>query len=273
MNKRGVPFAVTSLLALCLQGVQADPGMVGFSGTMPNLKNVEIESSHVYDYTFTNAPTDWWVQSGIWEMTNRWACSPGWSWFGGRSNGEETATVWNKRHFKGDMSLHFYFAFKHKLPQVPELWRYRLADAGVTICGDGKNIDTGYTMIIGADNNTRTLFLRRNKIVHESRAVNALFPTVADGYPEDLNLLHRRWWYVRINKMGPKVEWWLDNNLIFTCKDPRPLDTGQIALWTFNNGIMLSRVQIYYENEQRPVLVKLPKAPTSKPTQLAKLGR
>jgi len=79
-----------------------------------------------------------------------------------------------------------------------------------------------------------------------------------DGYPEDLNLLHRKWWYVRINKIGPKVECWLDNKLLFNFIDPTPLDAGQVALWTWNNGIMLSRVQIYYENEARPVWVKAP---------------
>ncbi|MBV9865319.1 MAG: hypothetical protein JO316_08220 [Abitibacteriaceae bacterium] len=252
---------ITLLAALAqssLQPAQAAPEALAFSGSLPDVKNIEIENSHVYDYTFTTAPTDWWVQSGIWEMTNRWSCSPGWSWFGGRSAGttEEPAVAWNKHHFQGDFSLQFYFAFKHKLPVVPEIWRYRLADAGVSFCADGKNIGTGYNLIIGADNNTHTFLWRQDKVVADSQAKEALLPTVADGFPDDLNILHRRWWYVKINKIGPRLECWLDNKLLFTYRDPKPLTTGQFALWTFNNGIMLSRVQIYYENEVRPVLVK-----------------
>ena len=251
------------------------PEAVGFSGAMPDFKSIEIENSHVYDYTFTTAPTDWRVQSGIWEMTNRWSCSPGWSWFGGRSEGatDGTAAVWNKHRFQGGMSMQFYFAFKHKLPVVPEEWRYRLADAGVTIFGDGKNLGSGYSLIIGANNNTRSLFLRRGQIIAESRAPEALLPTMADGYPEDLNLLHRRWWYVRINKIGPRVECWLDNKLIFKYKDPKPIDVGQVALWTYNNGIMLSRVQIYYENQLRPTLVKASGKTAPKPAPIKVAAR
>jgi hypothetical protein len=69
-------------------------------------------------------------------------------------------------------------------------------------------------------------------------------------------LLHRRWWYVRVDKVGSRVSCYLDNKLLFSYDDPKPLDAGQIALWTYNNGIMLSRVQVYYENEVRNAYAK-----------------
>ena len=40
--------------------------------------------------------------------------------------------------------------------------------------------------------------------------------------------------------------------MLFAYDDPNPIDAGQIALWTYNNGIMLSRVQIFHENEVKP---------------------
>jgi hypothetical protein len=221
---------------------------IGFSGALPDLKTVEINNGHVYDYTFATAPTDWWVQSGVWQMTNRWNCSPGWSWFGGRSN--EVAAVWNKRRFAGDISVQYYYAFKMGLSGSPR-WHEFPADAAVTICGDGKNLSTGYTFIMGADQNKHTLLLRNGKIVAESTDKAALLPVLADGQP-GTNELHRRWWYVRMNRIGSRVECWLDNALIFSYDDPQPLDRRQLALWTYNNGIMLSRVQIYYQNEVRP---------------------
>lgn len=242
-------------LAAAITGVAApsladNPSVqtIGLAGVLPDLKTVEIDSSNVYDYTFSSAPTDWSVQSGVWEMTNRWNCSPGWSWFGGRS--EEIASVWNKRRFEGDISVHFYFAFKMGLAGTSR-WNYHPSDVAVTICGDGKDLGSGYSFIVGADGNRHSILLKGDKVVAESSAKTALLPMMTDGQPAT-NDLHRHWWYVRINKIGSRVECWFDNNLAFTYHDPKPLDVGQIALWTYNNGIMLSRVQVYYQKELRP---------------------
>jgi len=248
MHKLGQILLVGgSLLAASALPGRAAPSTLGLSGAVPNLESVSVENNHVYDYTFASAPTDWWVQSGVWEMTNRWSCSPGWSWFGGRS--EEVAAVWNKRKFSGDLSAQFYFAFKMNLSGTPA-WQELPSDMAVTICGDGQNLGTGYTFVVGADGNRRTVLLRNGKIVAETRDPKALLVSMADGHPAS-NDLHRRWWYVRVNKIGSRVECWLDNELVLTYHDDAPLDAGQMALWTYNNGIMLSRVQIYYENELR----------------------
>jgi len=247
-----VPLVCATTLLSTLPSMAA-PETIGLQGALPDFKSVEVENGHVYDYTFTSAPTDWWVQSGVWEMTNRWSCSPGWSWFGGRS--EEIASIWNKRHFSGDVSVQFYFAFKMGLSGARN-WAEYPADAAVTFCGDGRNLGSGYSFIVGADNNQHSILMKGDKVVAESSAEAALLPTFADGQV-NTNEIHRRWWYVRINKIGSKVECYLDNKLLFTYDDPKPLDTGQIALWTYNNGIMLSRVQVYYENEQRQNYTKL----------------
>jgi hypothetical protein len=276
--KRNRVFQSTLMAGLTLSAASAfaAPETIGLSGTLPDLKTVEIENSHVYDYTFVSAPTDWRVQSGVWEMTNRWSCSPGWSWFGGRS--EEIASVWNKRKFSGDISVQFYFAFKMGLSGTPS-WHYHPSDVAITINGDGQNLGSGYSFIVGADNNSRTVLMKGGKTVAESRVAAALLPTLTDGNP-DMNELHRRWWYVKINKIGPRIEGWLDNRLLFTYFDDKPLDAGQIALWTYNNGIMLSRVQVFYENEVRPGYTKalkvnnlnlpLKSAPAKAKTQITK---
>lgn len=245
----------------------AGPQTIGLSGVMPELKNIEVNTGNVYDYTFASAPTDWWVQSGVWEMTNRWSCSPGWSWFGGRS--EETAAVWNKRKFSGDMSVQFYFAFKMGLTGTPR-WHYRPSDVALSFYGDGKNLGSGYSLILGADGNKQTVLLKGDKVVAKTKETAGLLPILADGQPA-MNDLHRHWWYVRINKVGSRVECYLDNELILTYDDPAPLDAGQIALWTYNNGIMVSRVQIYYEQEMRNGTRKVvPATAEPKPvTQLA----
>ena len=66
-------------------------------------------------------------------MTNRWSCSPGWSWFGGRS---EAGGDLNKRRFTGDLVLEYYAA--PKMDAVPEAYTERFRDLNATICGDGE---------------------------------------------------------------------------------------------------------------------------------------
>ncbi len=251
--KRRCCAAVLTIIGLSAPGFASPqapvsaPDAIGFSGAMPDLGAVEVENGHVYDYTFSSAPVDWKVQSGIWEMTNRWDCSPGWSWFGGRS--EEIAAIWNKRKFSGDFSVQFYFAFKMGfIKEAKTTWHYHPANVAISFCGDGKNFGSGYSFIIGADNNEHSTLLKKGRTVADSRAPEALLYSLADGYPAS-EKLHRRWWYVKVNKIGNRVECWLDNKLVFTYDDPKALDAGQFALWTYNNGIMLSRVQIFYENE------------------------
>lgn len=256
-----LPFLAQPLTGSAEAQVPAGPRTIGMSGVVPDLKSVEINTGNVYDYTFASAPTDWWVQSGVWEMTNRWSCSPGWSWFGGRS--EEIAAVWNKRKFSGDMSIQFYFAFKMGLTGTPR-WNYRPSDVALSFAGDGKNLGSGYSLIIGADGNKRSMLMKGDKVVAQSAEKAALLPVLADGQPS-MNDLHRHWWYVRINKIGSRIECYLDNELFLTYDDPNPLDAGQIALWTYNNGIMLSRVQIYYEQELRNATRQVVAQPTTKP--------
>lgn len=249
---------------------------IGFRGVTPNLDAVAVSSPHVYDYTFASAPTDWRVQSGTWEMTNRWSCSPGWSWFGGWS--DEVAAIWNKRKFSGDVSVQFYFAFKmessgtiNRNTGQYRWWEYP-ADAGITIGGDGTNLSSGYSFVIGANDNQHTILMRGDKVVADTAAPENLLAGYEDGTQEMDARVHRRWWYARIDKIGPRVLCYLDNRLLFSYTDPKPLDTGHIALWTYKNGIMLSRVQVYYANEVRTPFVRRATAAVSaiRPSQSAK---
>lgn len=268
-------FAVST--SISSNALRADaPHAIGFDGAMPSLQDVEVESNNVYDYTFTTAPADWRVQSGVWEMTNRWVCSPGWSWFGGRS--EEIASIWNKRKFSGDFSMQFYFAFKMGLVKdaagnpMPS-WKYHPSDVAISFCGDGYNLGSGYSFVIGANDNSHSVLMKRGQKVADSAKAEAILPSLVDGEPP-LEQLHRHWWYVKVNKIGNRVECWLENKLLFSYNDPKPIDMGQFAIWTYDNGIMLSRVQIFFENEVKPAYMKrnaprLATDATGKPAKVA----
>ena len=221
---------------------------LALSGAGFDLKDVAVGSSHVYDYTFSTAPVDWRVAAGVWEMTNRWSCSPGWSWFGGRS--DEVAAIWNKRRVSGDVSAQMYFAFKMGL-NVPQ-WPEYPADAALTICGDGVNLGSGYVFIAGAKDNTCSLLMKNGEVVASSDAPEAILPRLTDGKPGNDDV-HRRWWYSRLDKNGNKITASLDGKPVLTYVDPDPIEGGQTAIWTYNNGLMLARVQLYFERAGQDV--------------------
>ncbi|WP_157947616.1 hypothetical protein [Abditibacterium utsteinense] len=243
--------AATSALSAA-HAAPTSPTSIGFAGALPDFKSVDLETRHVYDYTFASAPTDWKIASGVWEMTNRWSCSPGWSWFGGRS--DETAAIWNKRKLAGDVSAQVYFAFKMGMTGV-DSWPEYPADAALTILGDGKNLGTGYTFIAGADDNTHSVLMKNGVVVASSSAPAAVLPRLSDGNPGN-DAMHRRWWFSRVDKSGSKISCYIDDKLVLSYDDAAPLKSGQTAVWTYNNGLMLARVQLYYQQEIRPVYTK-----------------
>ena len=265
MTRKPIFLSAALLTILAASGAHAAPESVGFSGVLPDLKAVQLDSPNVYDYTFSTAPTDWRVASGVWEMTNRWSCSPGWSWFGGRS--DETAAVWNKRQLFGDQSAQVYFAFKMGLSGTPE-WPEYPSDAAVTICGDGKNLGSGYTFIAGAYDNSCSVLMKNGVEVARSTAKEAIMPRLTDGRPGNEDM-HRRWWFARVEKTGSVVNCYLDDNLVLTYDDKTPVAGGQTAIWTYNNGIMLARVQLYFEREKRAILVQNPVSPAKKPSVMS----
>ena len=233
---------------------------LALSGASFDLKDVSVNSKHVYDYTFSTAPVDWRVAAGVWEMTNRWSCSPGWSWFGGRS--DEVAAIWNKRRVGGDQSAQMYFAFKMGL-NVPA-WPEYPSNVALTICGDGQNLGSGYVFIAGAQDNTCSLLMKNGEVVARSEKPDAILPRLTDGKPDNDNI-HRRWWYARLDKVGDVITASMDGKPVLTYTDKTPIDGGQTAIWTYNNGIMLARVQLYFERN----LARNWKAPSSANVRVA----
>lgn len=230
-----VPETPGRRLALEVRGLELEPG------------EVDIYSDHVYDYTFSDPPTDWMVAGGVWETTNRWTCSPQWSWFGGFEP-DGLAAVWNKRQFRGDITVEVYCAFK--MGVQPEAGNYRNPnDMNITICGDGANPSSGYSFIYGGDLNSATRIMRGTQVLAESREPEALLPIFEDGMPGTYDF-HRKWWMLRVRKDGDRLEFWVDDRLVAEATDPEPLDAGRVGIWTRDNGLILSRIKIYYEHEQ-----------------------
>jgi len=214
-------------------------------------EDIYIFSNNVYDYTFNDPPVDWQVGAGIWETTNRWTCSPQWSWYGGYAE-KGLAAIWNKRVFEGDIIVEAYMAFKmgvNKGEGEGEAPYRNPNDMNVSICGDGMNLSSGYSFIYGGELNSVTCIMKQNTILVENRDDSALLPVFEDGMPNTYDF-HRRWWAIKICKRGNLLQFYVDNKLLCEAYDDKPLTEGHVAIWTMNNGLILSRIKIYYEREQ-----------------------
>lgn len=204
-------------------------------GWRVDFKDAQVKAQNVYDYTFHRAPTDWRVAAGTWEVASRWTCSPGWSWFGGWSR--DLAAVWNKREFVGNVTVQMFVA-----PRMdPQDTYQRAGDLCITLCGDGRDIQSGYNFVFAGDHNKVTRIMRGNQVVQETNQV--LLPVPFHGVG------HRRWFNVTAEKIGNTLSLYVDNQLALRYTDPQPLAGRHIALWTRDSGMMLARVTIYYERE------------------------
>lgn len=199
---------------------------------------------HLRDYTFTTAPIGWRPQKGKWEVTTRWACKKDWSFFGGK--GDENPTLWTKQPYFGDQVAEFYAALPMDLPHEPGY--SHPSDINFTLCADGKDLSSGYSFIYAGWGNRWTRILRKDKVVAETNGVVLPYPPISRNFA-----FHRRWFYVRIQKQGNRVELSIDDRPVLSYTDPDPLPGGHIACWSFNNGLMIARARIWYEKEGEPL--------------------
>jgi hypothetical protein len=211
----------------------------------------KVEGENVLDYTFARAPADWIAQSGTWAVTNRWSCSPGWSWFGG--HGRRIPTIWHKREFVGDVCVSYFGGVKMDA-DASEPYPQRYRDMNVTICGDGVDPASGYAAIVGGWKNTKSALYRCGKLVATSDKWH--FPPY--GSPENP---HHKWWDIRLEKIGSLVRLSVDDQAYIEYNDPDPLPGGRVALWTADNGLMVARARIYYQAESARAMDYLQCAP------------
>lgn len=213
-----------------------------------DIGDVSVTARNFLDYTFSVAPTDWYVAGGQWGTTNRWTCQPQWSWFGGFAELAPTV-IWNKKVFVGDITVDAYGCFG-MLANYPRSYK-NPADLNITLCGDGSDLGSGYAFIVGGWQNTRTAIVKQGKILAETTDPACLMPVFEDqtwgGYE-----FHRKWWGIRARKVGNLLQLYVDEKLACEARDPSPLPGGRVAIWGYDNRIILARVGIWYEALAQP---------------------
>ena len=194
-------------------------------------KHAKVFSETVQVYTFGRASSNWRPAAGDWAVSNRWQCDPRWSFFSGSPDGSPLAALWNKNLCEGDVSVEF--AVGPKMDRARGS-RYEYArDFNVTICADGRDLTSGYSFVLGGWGNRRTAIVRRGTIVARSSRVLSTSKS-----------MHRRWLYIKVQKRGRRLAYWVDGDLVLTYTDPRPLPGRHVAIWSWDCAIMVARVRI-----------------------------
>jgi hypothetical protein len=238
-------------LSVCADGrpvaALADPGVRGrgvglrLAGLPARLSQVRVSSPHLVDITFSGAPTNWSPQLGVWEVTDRWPCAPGWSWFGGSKH--QSPLLWSKDILEGDQVLEFWAALMMDMP--PPGYKHA-SDINAILCGDGENLCSGYSFILAGDNNKRSKMLKGNDVVGINSLMRFINP-VSNNFD-----FHRHWFDIRIRKTGDHLTYSVDDEQVAEWTDPEPLAGGRVGFWSWQeNGIVIARARMAAERIHR----------------------
>jgi hypothetical protein len=197
--------------------------------------DTEVVSSAVGTWTFEDAPTGWRVESGTWEISNRWSCSPQWTWLAGW-NQTGRALIHSRERFTGDQVMDVYVGAK-MMPKLKGDGHYEvLRDLHFGLCGDGNG--GGYHVILGVDGASGAKLLRNGKTVATNEA-----------YSVPQSERHNNWLLVTLVKTGPTVSVRVWDNEVLSFTDENPLDGGSVAFGTEENGVIVPRVTVYGQRQ------------------------
>ncbi|BCM93430.1 hypothetical protein IAD21_05321 [Abditibacteriota bacterium] len=220
------------------------------SGFRVRTAGLQLWSANRDDFTFADAPTDFYSPSGKWSVFSRWPCYGDWSFFGGTGRQPQ---LWTKRTYGGDIVAEYYAHPQMDLPKEPGY--SHPGDLNVSLCGDGQNPASGYAFVVSGHDNTRTQIYRAGKLVSDNTSDGAWFHDTINHNTQ----WHRSWVYVRAEarkaqkngQNGVQVSLTVNNEPLGQFFDPRPLDSwnkgGRVCFWTLDSTLMLARAKIEAE--------------------------
>lgn len=204
------------------------------SGFQPDPARLQVYTQRVSTDTFEAAPVDWLVADGLWQVSNRWQCDPRWSFFSGKVLGPgRPVVIWCKRMLDPE-SIAVEVVIGQKMQQ--ELGRgYQdyARDYNLTLCADGKDLVSGYSFVFGGWKNKGAAILRGREVV-----ARAASPTI------DAGGLHLRWYVLRAQVRQGRISYFIDDHLVLSYDDPSPLSGTRMAIWSYENSIMVARVRV-----------------------------
>jgi hypothetical protein len=217
------------------------------SGFRLSARDLRATSENRDDYTFTEAPTDWYAPQGEWSVISRWPCYADWSFFGGSGL---NPVLWTKRTYSGDTVVEYYAHNQMDLPKEPGY--STPGNLNVTIGGDGRNPSSGYSFVVAGWDNTRSRIYKGTQMLDENIKEVARFVKPINHNPT----FHNRWYYIRAEarqtqrngQKGVLLKLTVDDTLICQYFDAQPLPAiergGRVAMWTLDSVLMIARAKI-----------------------------
>jgi hypothetical protein len=218
--------------------------------TLTDMSKSKVTRDNIIDEFFNESPYMWLANGGDWQIINRFQCTPSWSHMIGEAP-TGLGAFWRKQIFAGDLTLEFYAGSRQGYYD----------DAGnlnCTIMADRTSPSRGYTVACTEwDQNLSQNWTTMYKNGESIAATNAylvprrrkgmyrriLNPLVSEGRP-----IHGAWYYIKLRKIGDKLEYSFDDEVIFTETDPEAIQEGLIGIWTFVHSMTLAQIKITFEN-------------------------
>lgn len=254
MEGRGILFSIAGKPAMTyvIPGTEAVTASgtnfaARASGFRLSARDLRATSEHRDDYTFTEAPTDWYAPQGEWSVISRWPCYADWSFFGGAGL---NPVLWTKRTYSGDTVVEYYAHNQMDLPKEPGY--STPGNLNVTIAGDGRNPSSGYSFVVAGWDNTRSRIYKGTQMLAENTSDVARFVKPINHNPT----FHNRWYYIRAEarhtqrngQKGVLLKLTMDDTLICEYFDAQPLPAvergGRVAMWTLDSVLMIARAKI-----------------------------
>ncbi len=217
---------------------------------LADLAHSFVKRHQVKDFLFTESPHEWVRNGGEWAVINRFQCDPRWSHMNGES-ASGLAALWSKYDFSGDFCLEMYAGMRHGFYE-------RAGDLNLTAMSEPASPGRGYTVTCtGWDRDhsqLHTRLYRDGRLLAETD--ETLVPRRREGQRRRIRDplvragrdMHGAWYYLKLRRIGDRIEYYFDNELIFSETDPDPVGSGTFGIWTFMNSMMVARVKMAAEH-------------------------
>ena len=217
--------------------------------TLEHMKASKVTRQNIVCDYFNESPHGWIINGGEWQIINRFQCQPSWSHMICQTL-DGLGAVWRKQRFTGDLTVEFYAGTRH------EYYNYA-GNMNCTIMAKRPTPSEGYTVtntefdLSGSQKWSRLYkngqeqqksdgyFIPRRRNDMYRRVLN---PLIAQGRP-----YHGAWFYIKLRKIGEKLEYYFDDELVFTETDPEMIQEGLVGIWTFVHSMTLAQIQITFE--------------------------
>ena len=186
------------------------------------LDNLRIENVTGLKYTFERLSPAWRQASGDFMLHSGLSCIP-WNYWLTADGRKEPAVLWHRGKLPDDFAVRLDVSEITIGTDDPETTHYHFPfhDITLAVCADGRDLQSGYAVEIGADKGACTRIRRRGKIIFETFDFTITMGNHCNT-PRQID--------VYLRKLGKRLRLVLNGETIADLEDADPLGAGFIAL-------------------------------------------